>query len=199
MIEKSFSRRDKGRLAEAIVRGLYRDPCEEVLALIREHVNERYPAAGDAMPVRIQPANVNSYKWMNVIPPDFPPDIGWRPDCILSAEWWLDLRRDDPRDDKFWEQNPPPRNFEWHGLRDPRIRCTFTVYYPIEVKSGGKKTLTKSQARAIPAVVEHVDHVHPLIAEVELEELPDTYYISVEEFSTLDWGPSDSSTGRYRS
>lgn len=199
MIKKSLSRRDRGRLAEAIVEGLYRDPCDEVLAVVREHVNQRYPAAGDAMSLQIQLANVNTHKWMDVIPPNFPPDIGWRPDCVLSAKWWLDFRRDEPRDDMFWEQNPSPRNFEWHGLREPRLRCTFTVYYPIEVKSGSKKTLTENQALAIPEVVKHVDHVHPLIAEVELNELPNAYSILVEEFSTSDWWPSDGISGRYRS
>jgi hypothetical protein len=40
------------------------------------------------------------------------------------------------------------------------------------VKSGVKKTLTKQQSAAIPRVAENVDYVHPVIASVDIADLP---------------------------
>lgn len=97
----------------------------------------------------------------------------------------------------------PPVSLWVPGLESPtrdrplqRCNCRFRVYYPIEVKSGAKKTLTEQQSAAIPRVAENVDYVHPVIASVDIDDLPKEYQIEVDTFTDSAWAASDS---RYRS
>ena len=199
----TLTRQERGKLAQSIARGLHRAPLDEVTDAVRAHAKERYPDLIGDGGVSVRPAEVNSYRWTDLVPMSVPGDIGWRPDFFLKV---LVVRRfveRSPRKADFWEQDMPPVKYRVRRIRkgfdfEKRLVCTFTVYYPIEVKSGRKKTLTEQQAKAIPQVVDHVDHVHPFIASVDIDDLPRSYDIEVEEFATSDWSDSGKSS-RYRS
>jgi hypothetical protein len=197
MKEISLDRRDRGRVAEAIVYGLYEEPCKEVQRVIREDLNDRYPSAREAREIKIQEADVNTYTWYDEIPPRLPEAISWRADCVLTAEWlrWIDP--EDVTDCDRWELKPASENHMKVGGELAQVKYAFRVYYPIEVKSG-KKTLTANQADDIPEIVEHVDDVHPLIANVDLNSLPDAYEISIDVIRTPDWSSSGGDWSRYQ-
>jgi len=199
----TLNRQEKGKLAELVARGLHRGPHELVEELVEEHVQERYRDLMSDRPVRITNADINSYRWFDVVPVSVPGDVGWRPDFSLKAEWKQQFGKHDLFEEWIRERNAPPvklrtKRPRWRNGRFERtLVATFSVYYPVEVKSGDKKTLTDQQASAIPDVVNHVDHVHPLIATVETDELPHSYSMDIEEFSTSEWNRGGSS--RYRS
>lgn len=204
MTYHSLGRKEKGRIAELIARGLYRDPHDLVKETVEEHVHDRYhDLLGDST-VRITRTDINSYRWSDLIPVSVPGGIGWRPDFFVKAEWYRRFSKYVPAQEGFWEADLPPVEFQIrrkhriHNRFGEFLRCRFTVYYPVEVKSGDKKTLTEQQASAIPDIANHVDHVHPIIVTVEIDNLPDGYSINVEEFATSRWG-DNYKTSRYRS
>lgn len=132
-----------------------------------------------------------------------PDDIGWRPDFFLEARWRRRFAREQAPDVEFWQSNLPPIRLKIRGSRrrspdavKQALQCRFTVYYPVEVKSGRKKTLTANQAAVIPRVVDEITHVHPIIASVDTQDLPDSYAIDVEKFSESGW--SDGETSRHQ-
>jgi len=139
----SLTRRDRGRLAEAITDGLYERPADEVVAVVKEYARERCPEALTQASIEVVESAVHAYRWTDALPQTFPPDVGWRPGVVLVAQLRLDLWKGNPPDPSFW-QRPLPR---WHcrdiGHRERMPRCTFQVYYPVEVKSGAKKTLAE--------------------------------------------------------
>jgi len=73
---------------------------------------------------------------------------------------------------------------------------SLSIYYPVEVKSGAKKTLTEQQSRAIPRVAETVDCVHPIILRIDIGDLPESYAMEAEMFSGADGSGGD--TTRYQ-
>jgi len=77
-----------------------------------------------------------------------------------------------------------------------RSEHSLSVYYPVEVKSGAKKTLTEQQARAIPRVAETVDCVHPIILKIDIGDLPESYAMDAEMFSKTNG--SGGETTRYQ-
>lgn len=199
----TLTRQERGKLAESIASGLHRDPHDEITEAVRAHAKERYHGLIDDGRVSIRPAEVNSYRWVDLLPVSVPEDIGWRPDFFLKALIVRSFVEKSPSRADFWDQDLPPVNCRIRRIRKPfdieeRLVCAFTVYYPIEVKSGSKKTLTGQQAKTIPRVVDHVDHVHPFIVAVDIKGLPEKYGLEVEEFSTSDWSDSGNSS-RYRS
>lgn len=194
-----LSRRDRGRLAEAIAHGLYERPADEIVAVVKEHARERYPGLVTRASIKVVESAVNSYRWTDEHPHMFPPDIGWRPDVVLVARLRLKLWAGDTPGPSFWRRSLPPWSYRDVGYREVMPEYSFHVYYPVEVKSGDKQTLTEQQAEAIPAIVEHVDHVHPLIVAIELDGLPGQYAIEVSEFSTSAWGRDGGEASRYRS
>jgi hypothetical protein len=126
-----------------------------------------------------------------------PDGISWRPDIIIEANWKRQYRSHEVPGQAFRDGEVPPFSL-WvprRPYRDRQVRrwnCRLRVYYPIEVKSGVKKTLTEQQSAAIPRVAENVDYVHPVIASVDIDDLPKEYQIEVDTFTDSAWAASDS-------
>jgi len=205
MDQFSLSRQEKGRLADLIAQGLFDDVHESVKATVKEHVHERYDDLLEEASVRVRTADIDSYRWFDDMSLSVPGDVGWRPDFFVKCQWSRKFSKDEPPEKTFWDQNLPPIDcrlrlgrLRLHGRRREILRCTFTVYYPVEVKSGTKKTLTDQQAIAIPAVVNAVDHVHPIIVSIDIDDLPASYSMEVAEFATSEWS-SEGGPSRYQS
>lgn len=203
MEQITLNRQEQGKLAEQLVRGLHDTPPQAVHDTITNHAQCEYDDLIGDSDVGCDSTGINPYRWTDVSRVPIPEDVRWRPDVILSAGWGHRYGTEEIPDWTFWEQDLPPfsltvprRPAIGHRPNETILSCRYRVYYPIEVKSGKKKTLTTQQATAIPRIAEEVDYVHPIIATVDTAELPERYSIDVEIFRSSDWNNSDS---RYRS
>jgi len=203
MEQHALSRQERGKLAEQLVRGLYSDLAEPVVETINAHTEQHYADLIGTWPIRYHVSEINEYRWTDLLRVPMPDDISWRPDIIVEARWKRQYRSHELPGQAFWDGELPPYSL-WvprleYRKRDrqaQRCNCRFRVYYPIEVKSGAKKTLTEQQSAAIPRVAKNVDYVHPVIASVDIDDLPKRYLIEVDTFTDSAWAESGS---RYRS
>jgi hypothetical protein len=180
-----LGRQDRGRLAEVLAAGLHKHPPECLETLVEEHTRECYRSLIRTR-VRVSKADITRYRWTDELPVPVPDDISWRPDFFLTTEWGVESRRDEVAE-------------EHHPLLDwveERPEALLSIYYPVEVKSGNKKTLTAQQSTAIPRVSETVDCVHPIILRIDIGDLPESYAMDAELFSETD--ESGGETTRYQ-
>jgi len=178
--EIELTRRDQGNLAEVLVAGLNEDLPSFVEKYISSDAENRYPEYTSDRSVDVYQSDLNEYTWTEAERVDVDPNLSWRPDVIakakiifhsgdrgleVAATRLTDLEVPDP---------PVFKSRKWGYV--------FEVFYPIEVKSGEKVTLTEQQAEAIPEVAENSPHVHPLVAEVDISELPDSFEVVIRNF-----------------
>jgi hypothetical protein len=197
MEQHPLTRQERGKLAEQLVRGLHTDLAEPVLETIIAHTEQHYADLIDTWPIGCYVCEINEYHWTDLLRVPIPDDISWRPDIIVEARWKRQFRSQELLGQAFWGGEVPPFSL-WVSRpkrRNQCYNCRFRVYYPIEVKSGAKKTLTEQQSASIPRVAENVDYVHPVIAGVDIDDLPKQYKIEVDAFKDSAWAASDS---RYR-
>lgn len=197
MDQHTLTRQERGKLAEKLVRGLHSDLAEPVVETIKAHTERHYADLIGSWSISCHLSNINNYRWTNLLRVPTPDDISWRPDIIVEARWKRQYRGHELPAQSFWDGELPPFSLRLprQGYRDrtvERWNCLFRVYYPIEVKSGAKKTLTEQQSAAIPRVAENVDYVHPVIASVDIDDLPKQYLIEVDTFADSAWATSDS-------
>jgi len=176
-----LTRRDQGNLAESLVVGLNEDPPEFLNQYVSHHAETHYSEYIGDRSVRVHLSDLNEYTWTQSEEVDVTPDLSWRPDLIAEArmnlhrgdrEWKLAATRlDNPN-----AEDPPVVDSEKWGLM-------LRVLYPMEVKSGEKVTLTEQQAEAIPEVAENSRHVHPLVAEVDITDLPESFDVKIRDFN----------------
>lgn len=197
----TLNRQEQGKLAEQFVRGLHSDPNDDLEETIISHAEGFYSDLIDWSSF-CEFTGISGYRWKSLLRVPIPADVSWRPDIIMQATWRRQYTSETIRDSDYWKSDLPPFTLRVppvasiaRGKRKPIINCRFRAYYPIEVKSGEKKTLTDSQATAIPHVAEEVDHVHPIIVEVDLSDLPSEYNMSVDMLSSSDW---DATSSRYK-
>ena len=176
-----LDRRDRGNLAESLVAGLNEDPPDFLSQYVAGHAEETYSEYVGDRSVKVRLSDLNEYTWMQSEEVDVDPDLSWRPDLI--AEAWMNLHRRDrewklaaTRLDNPGSADPPVFDSEKWGLM-------LRVFYPVEVKTGEKVTLTEQQAEAIPEVAENSRHVYPLVAEVDISDLPDGFDVVIRDFS----------------
>jgi len=172
-----LGRQDRGRLAETLAAGLHKHPPECLETLVEEHTRECYRSLIRTR-VRVSMADITRYCWTDELPVPVPDDISWRPDFFLKSEWGVEFRRDEVAEEHY-------ALLDWVAERSEH---SLSVYYPVEVKSGEKKTLTEQQSDAIPRVAERVDCVHPIILRIDIEDLPESYAMDAEMFSGTDGG-----------
>ena len=170
-----LGRQDRGRLAETLAAGLHKHPPESLETLVEEHTRERYRTLIRAR-VRVSMADITRYGWAEEVLVPVPDDISWRPDFVLRSEFRVEHRRTEVLEDHY-------PLLDWV---EERADHTLSIYYPVEVKSGAKMTLTEQQSRAIPRVAETVDCVHPIILKIDIEDLPESYAMEAELFSETD-------------
>ena len=199
----TLNRHEQGKLAEQLVRGLHSAPHDDLEETIISHAQEFYADLIDNWSPVCKLTDINGYRWKELLRVLIPEDVSWRPDIIMMATWRRQYNSETIPDSDYWKGDLPPFSLKvpavassFHGRRKPVLSCLFRAYYPIEVKSGEKKTLTDSQATAIPRVAKEVPHVHPVIVEVDLTDLPSEYQINVDMFSSSDW---DANCSRYKS
>ena len=198
----TLNRQEQGKLAEQLVRGLHSAPHDDLKETIISHAQDFYADLIDNWSPACKLTNISGYRWKDLLRVPIPEDVSWRPDIIMQATWRCQYTSETIPDSNYWKRDLPPFSL-WvpavasfsHGRRTPQLSCLFRAYYPIEVKSGAKKTLTDSQATAIPRVAKEVPYVHPVIVEVDLTDLPSEYQINVEMFSSSDW---DANSSRYK-
>ena len=198
MKNHELTRQEKGKLAELIVGGLHRDPEEQVVAVIKSHVQDEYgDLVGDGN-VSIVATDISGYEWKDQLRVPFPATISWRPDIIFRARWRRFIPQSMLEEDSFWKQSPP-FSLSSHIVRSPArkrreesLECIFGVYYPLEVKSGKKLTLTAQQSEALPQVDRDVEYVHPVMATIDISDLPGAYSLEVTMFDSSDWKDGDS-------
>jgi hypothetical protein len=122
---------------------------------------------------------------------DIESNMSWRPDLIAKASWSITMN--DPNLEII-KQRLDSSDAEALPLVDEgEYYLMFRVQYPIEIKSGKKITLTEQQATMIPRIVKECDCVHPLLAEVDISNLPRDYEVKIQTFSDLSL-----EGGRYR-
>jgi hypothetical protein len=201
MEQHTLTRQERGKLAEHLVRGLHTELGEPVMETLNAHTEQHYADWIGTCHLRYYVSEINEYRWTDLLRVPIPDDISWRPDIIIEVRWKRQYRSHEVPGQSFWDRELPPYSIWVPRLayRDRPVQhwnCLFRVYYPIEVKSGAKKTLTEQQSAAIPRVAENVDYVHPVIASVDIDDLPKQYLIEVDTFTDSAWAGSDS---RYRS
>lgn len=203
MEQITLNRQEQGKLAEQLVKGLHDTLPQVVQDTIKNHAQREYDGLIGDLSIRCDSTGINPYRWTDVSRVPIPEDVSWRPGLILHAGWCHRYRNQEIPNWSYWEQDTPP--FSLTVPRRPSIgrppnetiiNCHYRVYYPVEVKSGEKKTLTSQQATAIPRIANEVDYVHPIFATVDTTELPESYSIDVEIFRSSDWNNNNS---RYRS
>lgn len=195
----NLNRQEKGKVAELLAKGLHKDPQEQVPETITSHADTEYSNLIGDWSIVCGPTDINPYQWTDEVRAPIPEDLSWRPDIIMQATWRRRFELNEIPDPEYWRGDLPPFSLKTSLVsrinptrRERYLDCYFRVYYPIEVKSGEKRTLTSQQATAISRVSEEVDYVHPLIAELEIAGLPEQYGIDVQLFASSDWADSDS-------
>ncbi len=189
--EIELTRRDRGNLAEALLNGLN----DHLPGFLQEYISDctetQYAEYVGKRPVRVLESNLNPYNWMESEKIDIESNMSWRPDLIAKASW--SIKMNDPNLEIIKERldgsdaEPPPL------VDQGEYYLKFRVQYPIEIKSGEKITLTEQQATVIPRIVKECDCVHPLLAEVDISNLPRDYEVRIQTFSDLSFDG-----GRYR-
>ncbi|MDB2276580.1 hypothetical protein PM022_19065 [Halorubrum ezzemoulense] len=178
--EIELTRRNRGNLSEALVGGLNNDLSEFVCEYISNNLQSRYQEYLSDRSIIVFEADLNTYTWMDSEEIDVDPSVRWRPDLIAVGQFALDrgskerkLAMDRLENPDF--EDPPVVNSDKWGQM---IR----VYYPIEVKSGEKVTLTEQQSDAIPKVVKSSRYARPLLAVVNITELPERFEVTIQAF-----------------
>lgn len=186
-----LNRKDKGALAERLVEGLYSNVSDAIENIVRDHLQIKYKLDDSDFFIHVALADDLRRQNLSSLPgiefPETTIEGSWRPDFVVRASWQIDSSEKSSINEI--ESSLPPHEII-HVYRGSLIK--FSVYYPIEVKSGRKLTLTENQMNVIPFIDQEVDHVHPLIAQVDIRELPDQYYLKVEPFSESKWADGDS-------
>jgi hypothetical protein len=189
--EIELTRRNRGNLAEALLNGLNDHLPDFLQEYISDCTENQYAEYVGKRPVRVSESDLNPYNWMESEEIDIESNMSWRPDLIAKASWSITMN--DPNleiikerlDDSDAEASPLVDGGEYYLL--------FRVHYPIEIKSGDKITLTEQQATVIPRIVKECDYIHPLLAEVDISNLPREYEVNVQTFSDFSFDG-----GRYR-
>ncbi|MEF8893344.1 hypothetical protein [Halodesulfurarchaeum sp.] len=171
-------RQKRGKLAERLVKGLHGEPAAELIGVIEEHTNDEYRELVRDSSVSVELTEISGYEWKDDL--SIPDSVSWRPDLIYMSEWAITAKPPEIPQPSFWQLKLPP-HFLWAFFRDrhfrdrrePRIGCRFWVYYPVEVKSGSKPTLTVQQKAALPEIFENVSYVYPVLATVDISGLPE--------------------------
>jgi hypothetical protein len=189
--EIKLTRRNRGNLAEALLNGLNDHLPDFLQEYISDCTENQYAEYVGKRPVRVSESDLNPYNWMESEKISIESNIAWRPDLIAEASWSITMN--DPNleiikerlDGSDVEAPPLVDGGEYYLL--------FRVQYPIEIKSGKKITFTEQQAAVIPKIVKECDYVHPLLAEVDISNLPREYEVNIQTFSDFSFDG-----GRYR-
>lgn len=197
MEHHQLSRQEQGKLAEELVSGLHSEPPQQLIDVIEDHTRREYRQVVRDSSISIELTEITGYEWKDRL--SIPNHLSWRPDLIYRSEWVLSSQPSEFPESTFWRQPLPHFSLSASSIqswdrhrRKPWLRCRFWVYYPVEVKSGKKPTLTAQQEETLPEVVEEVAFVHPVIATVDVADLPVEYSLSVTMYEDSDWSCGNS-------
>jgi len=163
MVETSLNPDKRGAIGEAIVFGGRRPP-RPVSNAVEDFAKTEYKIA-EEVPIK---TSTCGKPYLRLITEDGK-ELTTRPDGLIKAEWVPETRKDEidygPRGNLTRKSR--------HELRDEEAR------FPIEVKTGEYAELERDQSEVLRGVSESQSNVHPIVIEIGIGGLPESYEIEL--------------------